>query len=910
MGKWHFLLLILFIFTIQIIPQEFPFGHLSVEDGLSNNVVNCILQDQLGFLWFGTEDGLNRFDGYDLKIYRHNPDDINSIPNNSIWSIFEDNSGFLWIGTNSSEISRYDYRTDKFTNWKIDSSSNKQNRITSIYESRNGLLWIGTYKDGLYRYDLSTSKLDHWFYQSNNQNSLSYNYITSILEDNAGDLWISTYNGLNKFNPGSDNNCFIRFFNDPKNSNSISSNLIWSLTQSKLDKNIIWISTVNGLSEYNLITKTFTKIRLHNDNNIQFGNSIGPVCEELYENEKILWIATYGGLVRLNLSDNSYERFVNNNKNPLEISDNYINYLIRDKSNVLWIATDKGLSFISHKKVKFNYSFQSQALKNSINKLKKKSIKAITQTYNRTLWLGTEQGLYFTDTNGSETMSGLSSNSNLKDLNVWTMAPGNSNDLWIGTYGQGIKQLDIKNGTLKSWILEDSSSKFKNPSLKFVKSIIQDRKGFVWIGFWGPGLTRLNPQTGKFKNWQNIINDPMSLSYNDVWSIFEDSKGRIWIGTNGGGLNLFTDSDGEKFYNWSKEKSPSSQHLSGYNTEEKVTNTLNDNNIYSLCEAKRGNFADNKKETVLWIGTGSGLNKFIIKNNTDISGRIDVRLLDVSVKYFTVDDGLPDNSIKSILEDEDGNLWLGTNQGISFFNVNKNTFTNFTTFDGLNGNEFNYCSAFEIQNKLMLFGSTTGLNVFDPRRIKQSDFSPPVLITGFQIFNQQVPINKYSPLRTNITLTKNLILSYNQNVFSFQFSSLDYNSPLSNKYAYKMEGFDKDWIYSGSRQFVTYTNLDPASYIFRVKATNSDGIWSKNELSLKVIINPPWWKTAWAYTTYIFLIVAGLFTIMRFQKNRTKLRDELKMREFEAKKLQELENLKSRFFANLSHEFRTPLMGM
>ena len=905
MGKGYFLLLILFILTIQIIPQEFPFGHLSVEDGLSNNIVNCIHQDQLGFLWFGTEDGLNRYDGYELKIYQHNPEDNNSIPNSSVWSIFENQSGFLWIGTNSNEISRYDYKTDKFTNWKIDSSSNKQNRITSIYESRNGLLWIGTYKDGLYRYNLSTKKLDHWIYKSNNQNSLSHNYITSILEDYAGNLWISTYNGLNKYKPGSGNNCFIRFFNDPKNPNSLSGNLIWGLTQSKLDKNIIWISTVNGLSEYNTVTKKFTNIRLHNDYNIQFGNSIGPVSEELDGNEKILWIATYGGLVRLNLSDNSYERFVNNNQNPLEISGNHINYLIRDNSDVLWIATDKGLSFISHKKVKFNYSFQSPALKNCFNKLKKKSIKAITQSTNRTLWLGTEQGLYFTNINGSDMSSELSTGSNLKDLNVWTIASGNSDDLWIGTYGQGIKKLDINTKKLKSWLFEDTSKRFKNLSLNFVKTILQDRKGMIWIGFWGPGLTRLNPQTGQFQNWLNDENDPMSLSYNDVWIIFEDSRGRIWIGTNGGGLDLFTDTDGGKFYNWSKGKGPFSQLKS----ENKITHSLNDNCIFSICEAKRRKPSVNARETILWIGTGSGLNKFILKESPSISkNTISAEDIEFEVKYFTINEGLPDNSIKSILEDEEGNLWLGTNRGISFFNVNKSTFTNFTKFDGLNGNEFNYSSAYKTQDGIMLFGSTMGLNVFDPKKIRQSDFSPPVLITKFRIFNRQVPINIKFPLKTNIVSTKEIILSHNQNVLSFEFSSLDYNSPLSNQYSYIMEGFDKDWIYSGSRHFAAYTNLDPGSYIFRVKGTNSDGIWSKKEAMLKIFINPPWWKSGWAYTTYIFLIVAGLFTIRRFQKNRSKLREELKMKEFETKKLQELENLKSRFFANLSHEFRTPLM--
>ena len=898
------LLIILFIFP-EITPQELPFGHLSVENGLSNNAVNCILQDHLGFLWFGTEDGLNRYDGYEIKIYRYNPHDTNSLSDNSIWSLFEDSSEFLWIGTNSGVLNRYDFKTDKFVHWKIESKSSKQNRITSIYQDNSGLLWIGTYKEGLYRFNLTTNQLEHWQYQLKDPNSISHNYITSIVEDIPGNLWISTYNGLNRFNPKSPDKAFTRFFSNPNNPNSLSNNLIWILTKSKIDTNILWISTADGLTKYNTFTNSFSRIEPNNNNNLQFENSLGSIIEETIDNEKILWIATYGGLLQINLSTGKQARFINKNRNTREIASNHINYCIKDSSNVLWLATDNGLSFLSPKSIKFNYLYTSWGGKKEIAKIKDKNITAITESSDRNLWIGTQNGLYSIDN-----YAPFNSRFNLEDLNVWSLAPGNSNDLWIGTYGQGIKQLDLKTGNLKSWNIKDTLFKIKNFTYKFVKSILQDRNGMLWIGFWGTGLTILNPQTGKYKNWQYKENDSLSLSYNDVWTIFEDSKGRIWIGTNGGGLNLFADIDKGKFYCWSKGKSPFSSLSTNTGASKITLPGLNDNNIYSICEAKRGKWAGNKNETVLWIGTGAGLNQFILKNSTNISHRIilDRENYKAEVHYFTVNDGLPDNAVKSILEDEDGNLWLGTNLGISFFNVEAKTFTNYTTSDGLNGNEFNYSSAFKLSNKIMMFGSSSGLNIFEPKKIKQSDYSPPILITGFQIFNRQVPINKESPLKKNITLTKEIFLTYNQNVFSFQFSSLDYNSPQSNQYIYKMEGFDKDWIYSGSRQFVTYTNLDPGSYIFKVKATNSDGIWSKNEASLRVIINPPWWKSVWAYCIYVFIIFAGFFAIRRFQINRAELRHELQMREFETKKLQELENLKSRFFANLSHEFRTPLM--
>ncbi len=298
------------------------------------------------------------------------------------------------------------------------------------------------------------------------------------------------------------------------------------------------------------------------------------------------------------------------------------------------------------------------------------------------------------------------------------------------------------------------------------------------------------------------------------------------------------------------------------------------------------------------------MNKLIIKSTSDIN-KLDASNTEVIV--YPTESGLADNSIKSILEDENGNLWLGTNAGISFFDVEKESFTNYSTPDGLRGNDFNSESALCSNDGLMYFGSTQGLNVFDPKQIIQSGFIPPVVITAFHIFNQPVKIGEDSPLKENILEAKEIILPFSQNVFSFQFSALDYNSPQSIQYAYKMEGFDKDWINSGNRRFITYTNLNSGSYIFKVKATNSDGIWNENFKAISLIINPPWWRTVWAYVSYGLLILLGLFAARRIEMNRARLRNELKMREFEAKKRTELENIKSRFFANLSHEFRTPL---
>nr|MCU0345250.1 hypothetical protein [Ignavibacterium sp.] len=479
-------------------------------------------------------------------------------------------------------------------------------------------------------------------------------------------------------------------------------------------------------------------------------------------------------------------------------------------------------------------------------------------------------------------------------LNVWSIASGTSDDLWIGTYGQGLKQLNLKNGSMKNWIIE--SPTFKTSAFNYIKSLYFE-ENILWLGFWGGGLARFNTINGEYKIWISRTDDPNSISYNDVWAITRDRKGRLWIATNGGGLNLafrqagsFDDSDGVKFYRLNED------------TENSIK--LSSNSIYSIRESRQGKFSDNKNQTVIWVGTSRGLNKLIIKSTSEIN-KIDAS--NTELTFYTTENGLADNSIKSILEDENGNLWLGTNAGISFFDIENESFTNYSTPDGLRGNDFNAESALFSSNGLMYFGSTEGLNVFDPKQITQSGFVPPVVITDFQIFNQPVKIGEDFPLKENILQAKEIVLAFSQNVFSFQFSALDYNDPLSIQYAYKMEGFDEDWINSGSRRFITYTNLNSGTYTFKVKATNSDGVWSENYKSISVVINSPWWRTGWAYVSYVLLIVLGLFAARKIEMNRSKLRSELRMREFEARKQRELENIKSRFFANLSHEFRTPL---
>lgn len=862
---------IFFIFISILIGSNFSFaqnirfGQITVEDGLSNSYVNCLLQDRNGFIWFGTDDGLNRFDGYEIKIYRNNPDDLTSLSENIIWALFEDRSGYLWIGTKSGGLNKYDPLTDRFIHWNLDSTATEEMNITSIYEDNKKNVWIGTYKHGLYRLNQSQNKFDHWQNDSDNPNVLSNNFILSILEDDNASIWIATYYGLNKFNQDSPQKAFTQFFKESSDQKDIFSTPIWYLSQSSFYKNSMWIAKLDGLIKFNTSNMEISKLSLPESIEFPFANSVSSVVEENFGEENILWIGTYGGLVRYNLTTGESNRYVQSKKNDSGLLSNTIHDLFIDRSGVVWIASENGLNFYSPKRSKFNFqSLQAHSLGKS-PELLNGNIRAITESNHKTQWFGTDQGLL-----GYKYIKGnsyLFQNQELQSLNVWSLFCKNSDKLWIGTYGQGLKELDIKTNKLKT--ISVNNPDYNPSAYNFVKTILQDDKGMLWIGFWGGGLARMNPDDNSIEYWRNEENDNGSLGYNDVWALYQDSKGRIWIGTNGGGLDLYTGSKQNSFQHWKADK--------------KNRQSLSSNSIYTIHESLNKNNSIN--QTILWIGTANGLNKFIIKDDTEASNYSE---LNIEITYYTVNDGLSDNAVESILEDEDGNLWIGTSSGISFFKVEEERFTNYSLADGLNGNTFNSSAAFKSSDGIMFFGSTTGLNYFNPERIKQSTYSPPVRIIDFQLFNQPENLEGMSPIEQSIIHTEKIILNYNQNDFSIQFTSLDYNAPELNQYAYMLEGFDQEWIVAGTRRYVTYTNLDAGEYIFRVKATNSDGVWNEAGTSLNIIINPPFWATWWAYIIYTILFLGGLFLIRATEiKRREKKEEERLRREREEAQLRE-----------------------
>ena len=880
-----FCIIFLSVFVTELYSQSIIFNHLTTNNGLSNNFVSDIFQDREGFLWFATDDGLNRFDGYEFKVYRNNPDDENSISDNTIISFSEDQNGNIWIGTKNGFINRYDPVLDKFTKWEIKSDLTKENPINIIHVDKDNLIWMGTYRSGLYRLNPSNGKIDHWVMNAKDPTSISGNYVSSIIEDELGNFWIGTFFGLNKFNPNKSVSRFERFYLEKDNPNSLSDNLIWGITQLKIDKNKFFIGTANNITVLETDKEKFSRILISNPAQLQFGTGSGVVIEENINGEQIIWTNSYAGLIRYNVSQNKFYRYLPDKTNPNSIASYQINKIFKDRSGVLWAATNKGLSFFTQKNNKFNNSFLNKQFDFESARLNSQNTTALLKTNDGNLIVGTDNGLYFS--NQFDGKYKLIKHPKLFKDNIWSLAQDKSDIVWVGTYGAGLFQINLKTkGVVHYDMLKNIVA---SSSRHFIKSLLVDNKNNLWVGTWGIGLARKNLSTNEIKHWHHLRANNKSLSHDDVWVIHQDNKNRIWIGTNGGGLNLYTEQNGEIFYR--------------LNFDTQKQSALNSNSIYSICESSIKK--NNVDETILWIGTNNGLNKVVI-DNSEMNKSYLPKL--TSVKQYTIKDGLADNSIKTIVEDETGNLWLGTSSGISLYDLHKSVFINFNSADGVIGSDFNFSAGIKYDNELIILGSTSGLNYINPGSINLSKYNPPVTISDFQIFNKSIKASANSLLTKSIFSTDEIVLSHTQNVFSFQFSALDYNHPNSVSYAYMMEGFDKEWIQGGSRRFITYTNLNPGKYVFKVKATNSDGIWSDKITSVKVAITPPWWQTIWAIILYFLVFVFGIWAIIKFQSNRTRLQQELKMREFEAYHLREVEQMKSRFFANISHEFRTPLM--
>lgn len=844
---------LLFIITINSYAQRnVQFTRLTTLNGLSQSKVNCILKDRLGFMWFGTQNGLNKYDGYKFKVYQHKLKDSTSVPGNTINCLFEDSEGNLWVGTNGGGLALYNRDKDAFISYGLKGKKGEyisDVAITAIYEDRQKNFWIGTFNK-LNLLNRNTKQVKQF---AASMKGLSGNTISSIYQDNKGQLWIGTANGLNLFN--SRNGTAKQYLHEENNERSISSNQITCITEDASGN--LWIGTANGLNRFDSVTNTFSTYKSDPNNNSSLSNNaVNAVC---VEGDNELWIATESALDLFNTKTSTFTHFQEIPYNDRSLSYSSVYSLLVDDRGILWAGTYSGGV---NKYDKNQTSFDLYRNFNNEN-FNANTVSSFAEEADGDVWVGTDGGGLYLWLRKSQWFAAFNPQSKqhyFPSLSVLSLKlSANKKSLWVGTYDKGLIKLDLT--TMKSTFYSDI---LKNTA---VYALMEDRAGNIWIGTNGGGVTVLNPASGKAKTY-TYTKYGESISNNFVRSLSQDNAGNIWIGTYSGGINVL---------NLKTDK------FTYYNT---LNSNLQSDVIFSI-------YGDSKNN--LWVGTmGGGLHLFNSARN--------------DFKAFTKSNGLAGNIINSITEDKAGQLWISTDNGVTQYCPQEKKFKNFTVLNGLQGNEFVLGAGIKLNTNEILFGGLNGFNAINPANIKVNRHVPPVVITDFLLFNKSVPIaNKNSPLQLNINETHEIVLSHNQSVFTIEFAALNYTITEKNKYAYRLEGFDKRWNHIQNERKVTYTNLDPGEYTFRVIASNNDGFWNRKGTFVKIIITPPFWKTKLAYAIYLLIIAGILYAIYQEIVSREKLKSEVAYQKITANKIQELNQLKIGFFTNISHELRTPL---
>ncbi|MFO7525914.1 MAG: two-component regulator propeller domain-containing protein [Ignavibacteriaceae bacterium] len=859
-------------------PDNIRFEHFTTDDGLSSNHTSYIFQDSKGFLWITTEDGINRYDGYKFKHYKHIPGNINSLSDYAATHILEDSKGLFWISTREG-LNVFDPSTEKFTHYKPlkgDSASLSNEKIVYTAEDKFGNIWVGT-RNGLNLFHPEANSFTVFTNNPDDKHSLSFNYVTSFFNDSKGNFWIGTQRGLNKFNY--DSKSFEVYSFDQQNPESLSGNLITCFLEDS--KGNLWIGTSSGLNKllYFVNDVPVFKRYLYNasDENSLSNNNIRSIAEDSKGN---LWIGTLGGGINIfNTAEKQFTRYLHNEDDNTSLSDNIIFSILIDKNDNVWIGTyENGINKYSPTRERFIY-FQPQP--DTKSKAAGNNITAMMIDNNTNLWLGTEddgikvyrRDLLFIESNPLyEFKSGINKKETLSSNNITSIVQDDNGKIFIGTFGGGLNVYDPDSRTFE--VFRYNRNDPGSLGNDFIHTVYKDSENTIWIGTGLAGLNRFDDKTGSFKRYRDNIkspDDPKYLNSPEVTSVCEDNEGYLWVGTTTGGLSRFD---------------PKSETFTHFKHEQQDARSISSNRIVSLHYDKQNS---------LWIGTfGGGLNLFNKVDNTFI--------------HYQEKDGLPDNTIKAICDDNEGNLYLTTSNGISIFNPDQKIFKNYDESDGLQGKDFNQGSMVRDSiSNTVYFGGIKGLNIYSAELDYVSVVPPEIALTEFKIFDTPVLHNYPSLSKKEINANDKVVLSHSDNIISFEYAALDYTSPTKNQYAYKLEGFDKDWIYAGNKREVSYTNLDPGSYIFKVKASNKDGLWNETGLSVPFIIEPPFWKTWWAYSVYVLLIAAGFLSIRRYELNRIHLRNKLRLKEFESTNLLEVNKIKSTFFANISHEFRTPL---
>lgn len=862
--------LILLLSNMELSSQNMSFEQVSSEKWLYQRNITCLTQDQQGYIWFGTNNGLYRFDGYSVKEYRRDAHNLNSLNHNNVNCIYTGKDGIIWIGTWGG-LTRFDPITQNFSHYKHDPKNLKSisnNDVRAIVEDSKGNLWVGTFGGGINRLKKASSDFESYQYSNRTTSSISSNYINVIKCDSQGILWIGTRRGINRLDPKT------LIFTIPQNNSIKNEAQQWTNVTSILEdskKNIWFGSSGGGLFK---LTSANGNVQnyLHDLKNKQSisSNTINSLCLE--ENGH-LWIATSEGVNVLNLKSEEIQHVQNNPKNPSSLLNNDVRHLLRDRSGLIFIVTAEGINLYSQLGGRFK-KFQKNP--NELESLSSNAINCFLESSDGLIWIGTRDGLNRFDrlTARFQQFRMISNiKSELVSNEIKSMLIDQKGRFWIGT-SNGLNLFDPISKKVSVFRFDRYNENSLNNE---IISLSQTRNGEIWAGI-RKGLLKFNPDSGSFKLFKPDPSVSENQISNSVYAIKEDLFGKLWIGTLGGGLSNFNRETGK---------------FTTYRNNPNDTLSLSNNSVISIHEDQFGFF---------WVGTyGGGLNKLNRKTGKFIN--------------YSARNGLPDDMIYSIEEDKFGHLWMSTNLGLVKFDTKLKTFRNYDILDGLQSNEFRIGASKRLQSGELIFGGIAGFNLFKPDNINENNYIPPTVITEFKVLNKPFPI-----------IGKRVELKYNENFFTFEFSSLSYALSDKNQFAYKLEGFDEEWIYCGSRRINSYSNLSPGEYIFHVKSSNSDGLWDEKGEQITIIIDRPFWLTWWFIAFCVILGSTFIFLGFRYRtrsinSRNIELEEKVRRRTADLEKATEeakaakdaaekASRSKSGFLANMSHEIRTPLNGI